>query len=165
MRQLMLSAVMVGIFATTNAQTPMDRSFGFGIILGDPTGLTAKFESGQKSDIALSVGNSYFGSPRFGLDYTWRIYSFHDAPVHLYAGPGAVIGFGSGNGWFYSNANGRFYYRPAGDFGLGIRGVFGTNIDLKHDPIEFFCELGPMIGISPSFGSTVELGLGVRFYP
>ncbi len=165
MRRYFFIFTFFSILSTLHAQTPLGRSFGFGVILGDPTGLTAKFAMSHKTDLSLSAGSSYFGSPRFGIDYTWRFYSFHDAPIHLYAGPGVAVGLGTGNGWFYSNASRKFYYRSSGEAGVGVRGIFGANINLRNDPIEFFFELGPIVGLTPTFGSTVEVGLGVRFYP
>jgi hypothetical protein len=165
MKNYLIAAVALTWLTTAQAQTPMGRPFGIGIILGDPTGLTFKFAAGNGTDLSLSAGSSYFGAPRFGADYTWHIYSFRDAPVHLYAGPGIGVGVGSGDGWWYRNSAGRFYNRSSGVVGLGMRGIFGANVNLRNDPIEFFFELGPMIGISPAFGSTVEMGIGVRFYP
>ena len=57
-----------------NAQyAPQGKQFGFGIILGDPTGGTAKLWTTGDNALAFHLGASYFGSPRIGVDYLWHL--------------------------------------------------------------------------------------------
>ena len=42
--------------------------------------------------------------------------------------------------------------------------MFGLNIIPKRTPLEFFLEVGPLIGLYP-FGVAVDIAAGVRFYP
>jgi len=138
-------------------------AFGIGIMLGDPTGLTAKYWLSNENALAFSLGNSYLGSLRFGFDYLWHFDAFHSNVVKLYAGPGLAVGFGRSGGWLYNNEGSR-WYRADNNFGLGARGVFGVNIVPRRTPLEFFAELGLMIGLSPAFYTNVEGAVGFRFY-
>lgn len=65
---------------------------------------------------------------------------FRNPDLHLYFGPGVVVGIGSASGIFYRSVHGKFYYRSSGETGLGIRGVMGLSGRVKNEPVEFFIE-------------------------
>lgn len=155
--------VLLGSSQNVFAQSPQGREFGFGIMVGDPTGATLKLWTQRENAFVFDLGSSYFGSPRLDVDYLWHFDAFRSSIVKLYAGPGAVIGFGTGHGFFYKNDEG-FYVRSGGA-GLGVRGVFGVNVIPRDTPLEVFFEVGLLIGLSPDFGSAVDAALGFRFYP
>ncbi len=152
-------------FSNSFAQSPGGKNFGFGIMVGDPTGLTAKFWTQRNSAFVIDVGGSYFGSPRIGVDYLWHFDAFRSNIAKLYAGLGGALGIGEGKGIYYANDAGRFYFRSDNGIGIGARGVFGVNIIPQNTPLEVFLELGILVGLTPSFGSAVDSGLGIRFYP
>jgi hypothetical protein len=167
MRKLLLSVTI--LLLMTSADIFAQRigtgdNFGFGIILGEPTGLTAKFYTGHGRAIVIDLGASYFGSPRLSGDYIWHFDAFNSDVTSLYAGPGVVIGFGESRGIWYSR-NGKFYVRDSDGIGIGVRGVFGFNFIPRRTPLEFFLELGVLVGLAPDFGSAVDAALGMRFYP
>ena len=146
------------------SQSPESKNFGFGVILGDPTGLTLKFWTSRENAFVVDVGASYFGSPRIGVDYLWHFDAFRSSIAKLYAGFGGVLGIGEGRGFYYTEHHG-FYFRSDNGVGLGVRGVFGVNVIPRHSPLEFFLEVGLLVGLSPAFGSAGDVGLGMRFYP
>ena len=153
----------------TYAQGPMGRDFGFGIVLGEPLGGTVKFWTAPDQAFVGSIGGSYFGAPRLGLDYLWHFDAFHSGVVKMYAGPGLAIGFGQGYYYWFYGKHGKygdvFYYREPGTTGIAMRVVLGLNIIPRRTPIELFLEAGPLIGISPGFGTAFDLAAGIRFYP
>jgi hypothetical protein len=154
------------LFCTqAKAQGPGNKDLGFGIILGDPTGLTIKYWTNRTNAIAGSIGGSYFGSPRIGIDYLWHFDAFHSNIAKLYAGPGGVIGFGESKSFWYTNKKGRFYVRNGEEIGLGLRGIFGLNVIPERTPLEIFLEVGVLVGLAPDFGSAADAGIGIRFYP
>lgn len=165
MQRKMFLAAVVLIFITaasvTEAQSPQGKRFGFGIVLGEPTGGTAKYWLGSENALTFSIGASYFGSPRLGVDYLWHINAFDSDIVNMYAGPGGIIGFGRGSGLWSSSS----LRRSGGEAGLAGRGVFGLNVVPRYTPLEVFLEIGVLLGLAPNFGSTAEGALGVRFYP
>jgi hypothetical protein len=167
MKKLLLSLfVFAGvILAPSYAQSPEGKNFGFGVMVGDPTGLTVKFWTQRTNALVIDVGGSYFGSPRIGLDYLWHFNAFNSNVAKLYAGFGGALGIGEGKGFYYANDNGRFYFRSDNGLGLGVRGVFGVNFIPRTTPLEFFLEVGVLVGLTPNFGSALDTGLGIRFYP
>ena len=156
-----LVILLTGI-ETTNAQyAPEGKEFGFGIILGDPTGGTAKLWLSGDNALAFHLGASYFGSPRIGVDYLWHFDAFNSNIVNLYAGPGGVIGIGEGKGFWYKKR----FIRTGNDIGIGGRAMFGINIVPLRSPLEIFIELGVLIAFAPDFGSAADAAIGIRFYP
>jgi hypothetical protein len=147
------------------SQGPMGRNFGFGIMFGDPTGATLKFWTNRENALVVDVGSSYFGNVRFNVDYLWHFDAFHSNVVKLYAGPGGVIGIGEGRGYWFGHGHDDFYYRDGGGTGIGVRGIFGVNIIPRRTPLEIFLEVGVLLGVSPAFGTGIDTGLGIRFYP
>ncbi|MBX3043023.1 MAG: hypothetical protein KIT33_02130 [Candidatus Kapabacteria bacterium] len=165
-RKLLLSlALLLLLGSSLHAQGPRNKDFGFGIILGDPTGLSGKYWLDRENAIAFSVGNSYFGALRITGDYLWHFDSFKSKALKLYAGPGLVLGIGESGGWIYEKKGNKYWVRKDNEIGVGVRGIFGLNIIPKNAPLEFFIELGAMVGMVPAFGSSAEGAIGVRFYP
>ena len=166
MKKIILFILIISgiIFTNSYAQSPENKNFGFGLILGDPTGLTLKFWTQRNNAFVIDVGASYFGSPRIGVDYLWHFDAFKSNIAKLYAGFGGVVGIGQGRGFYYTEHHG-FYYRSDNGIGLGVRGVFGVNVIPRNSPLELFFEVGLLLGLSPSSGSAGDVGLGIRYYP
>jgi len=164
-----LAAVFFAIFFSANvvsAHGPDNKSFGFGIVLGEPTGLTVKYWTANLNAFNFTLGGrSYFGSPRLGVDYLWHFYAFDTRIVNIYAGPGVAVGFGEGDGFWYEDKKGRFFVRDDDGPGVGVRGVFGLNLVPNATPLEFFIEFGVLVGIAPDVGSAADFAVGMRFYP
>jgi hypothetical protein len=165
-KNLFVIILILCAFSSNNSfsQSPESKNFGFGIILGDPTGLTLKFWTSRENAFVVDVGASYFGSPRIGVDYLWHFDAFRSNVAKLYAGFGGALGIGEGKGFYYTEHHG-FYFRSDNSVGLGVRGLFGVNVIPRSSPFEFFLEVGLLVGISPDFGSAGDVGLGMRFYP
>lgn len=162
-----LSILLLSLIISGNiySQSPQGKNFGFGIILGEPTGLTLKYWSQRDNAFVFDIGASYFGSPRIGVDYLWHFNAFDSDVAKLYAGLGGAVGIGEGKGFWYRDKKEGFYFRSGNALGLGVRGVFGVNFIPRASPIELFFEVGALVGITPEFGSAADVGLGIRFYP
>jgi hypothetical protein len=163
----LLSLFLIISASNLFAQGPRGNSFGFGLILGDPTGATIKYWTNNENAFTASIGSSYFGNIRLGGDYLWHFDAFNSRVVKMYAGPGIVLGFGQSHGGFWwGDKHDKFYYwDDTHSVGFAGRVVFGINIIPKRSPIEIFFELGPLIGISPAFGVNLDAAAGIRFYP
>jgi hypothetical protein len=148
-----------------NAAGPKGNDFGFGLILGDPVGLTIKYWTSNENALDAYLGSSYFGRVRVGTDYLWHFDAFKSNVVKMYAGPGLVLGLGQGHGIWYKEDHKKFYYWEDNSTGFGARVIFGINVIPKRTPIEIFFELGPLVGISPNYGVNLDAALGIRFYP
>jgi len=154
--------------SVSKAQGPRGNDFGFGIILGEPLGLTVKYWLNNENALVFDLGASYFGAPRIQVDYLWHMNVFKSQIVKLYAGPGLGLGFGhEGYGIFYKGKKGPgyWYYRDDTVFGIATRVMVGVNIIPRATPLEIFLELGPNIGLYPNFGANLDAAVGIRFYP
>ncbi len=167
MKQLFFITLFIFVCWNTGifAQGPEGRDFGFGLIVGEPTGLTGKYWTNSRNALEFNVGSSFFGRPRIDVDYLWHFNAFRTSIVKLYAGVGGIMGFGEGNSFWYEWRNGRFYYRTGNDIGLAISGLIGINVIPRDTPLEIFLDAGILIGMAPDFGSAGELAFGIRFYP
>ena len=67
----------------------------------------------------------------------------------------------NGNGFWYKGK----YFRAKDEIGLGGRGLFGINFIPRNTPLEIFLEIGVLLSLVPDFESSVDAGLGIRFYP
>ncbi len=168
-RVFWVAAALISMIITSrpaSAQGPLGRDFGFGIIVGEPLGGTVKFWTAPDQAFVGSIGGSYFGSPRIGIDYDWHFNAFRSNVVKMYAGPGLALGFGQGFYYGYYTRHGDvFYYRTDGGLGVAARVMLGLNVVPRNTPIELFLEMGPLIGIAPGFGVAFDIGAGIRFYP
>lgn len=134
---------------------------GFGLILGEPTGITLKSRTGTSNDLIFNLGlRSHYGGVRFDGIYTFNFpNAFNSRDFELYAGIGAVVATGEGHSFFYGK-----HKHDNDDFNLGLKGLFGINFKASRN-FEIFLELGPLIGVTHGVGTDMEGAIGFRFYP
>jgi hypothetical protein len=155
-----ISSVLCG------ATGPGSKNFGIGLVLGDPSGVTAKFWQDQRHAIVVDVGNSYYGSPRIDGSYLWHYDAFSSRMVDLHLAAGGVVGFGGFRSWFYYGkdrwSDSKYSYSGVA---VGARGAVGINIIPRSTPLEIFVELGAVLSISPGLFTIGEGSIGARYYP
>ena len=144
-----------GLFAlltmviTTIARS-QDNGFGAGIILGEPTGLSAKTWVSRQNAVDFGLAYSFRHSGYFHLhaDYLWHFPHAIQSPerIPLYTGIGARLAFGKESGVF------------------GIRIPFGIAYWLSAAPIEFFLEIAPILDLAPATELSGNGGIGARYY-
>ena len=115
-------------------------------VLGEPTGLTARFRSGAnnfQSHVAWS-----FSGDSFTLtgDYLRSGDIDTDPVIPFYFGLGARLRFDDG------------------DTRFGVRIPLGLNYVLNSEPIEFFGELVPMMDVVPDTKFDFGGAIGIRYY-
>jgi hypothetical protein len=155
---LVLCVVMI-LAKPTEAQ---DRGFGLGLILGEPTGVSAKLWTSKVNafdfGFGVSVGGdriSYKGNYEkgnrihFHMDYLWHSFNAISSTEKfpLYYGIGGR--FNSGGGY---------------DGSLGLRGVLGIAWFPHSTPIDVFIELVPVLQLTSSVGFGLDAGLGIRYF-
>lgn len=161
---ILILGTIVFTSVPAHAQGPKSKSFGFGLMLGEPSGLTAKLWLNKENSLVFDLGASYFGSPRIQVDYLWHFDTFSSPILKLYAGPGVSLGFDGPSSLWRKSKDDDWYYRD-NEMGLGVRVVAGLNIIPKNSPLEIFAEIGENIGIMPGFGAGFDAAVGLRFYP
>ncbi len=127
--------------------------FGAGVILGEPTALSAKYLFAPHSGVQLHVG---YGIGRRGRLIVIGDYVFHlrnvIAPIQRVGLLVPTVGVG-----------GRLGIRDD-DAVLGIRFPLGIGLWLSEVPIEIFIEVAPGIGLLPGTDVLIDGGLGGRWY-
>jgi hypothetical protein len=164
MKHFNIAIITLCVFFSIQTSNAQERKFGLGIIIGEPTGISAKLwtSSGNAFDFGLgwSVGGDrigkhddyyYNGESRihFHMDYLWHSFeAIHSSErFPLYYGIGGRINTGGG---YNSSA--------------AIRGVFGIAWLPHETPIDIFLEVVPSLQFTPSTGFGLDAGLGARYF-
>lgn len=154
-----VSAVPEGI-AAASAAPGDDRGLGLGVIIGEPTGLTAKVWRSAKG--AFDVGLAY-SFDEYLMTYADYLGNFPGAfagsskfskELVPYIGVGAVLALGE-------KSQGTF---RGDDVGLGVRVPFGIEWLPRDYRFGVFLELVPGMSIIPDTDGLLQGGLGIRYY-
>ncbi len=148
---LILSVLLMGL----QISYAQGKGFGLGVMIGEPTGLSAKLWTGSNNALDFGLGWSFINrhndsgsNLHFHMDYLWHawnaINSVERFPV-------------------YYGIGGRFKSR--GDDGsIAIRGVLGVAWMPRENPFDIFIEVAPSLELTPSTGFGIDAALGARFY-
>ncbi len=129
---------------------------GFGVIVGEPTGITAKHWLDDTTAIDLAFGASFEGRTSIHLhgDYLWHnfsIFPVDQGQLPIYYGVGAR----------YKDNRARSG-RTRDHF--GIRVPFGIAYHLENRPLEIFGEIVPIFDLTPKTGVSLNAAVGFRIY-
>jgi hypothetical protein len=146
MRKILFVALILALSLDTFSQ---DKGLGLGVIIGEPTGLSAKLWTSNKT--AVDAGAA------------WALINggfirFHaDALVHSYA-----IEVDKGNLPVYFGIGGKVVL--SSNLGVGVRIPFGLAYQFDSAPIDIFLELVPVLELLPATGFGFEGGIGIRYF-
>ncbi len=144
MEKFIFTAVMSIILfhSYSAAQDEQIPRYELGVLLGEPTGLSAKYWFDQRfaADAALAWN---FGQGTLGIYADYLIHPFRLFGNHVYIGAGATV-------------------RAGGDWFLGARFPIGYQSFSDRLPISFFAELAPRIGLLPPAALGLGGGGGIR---
>ncbi|HSD87977.1 MAG TPA: hypothetical protein VLB44_10705 [Kofleriaceae bacterium] len=144
---------------SADAGRPADKgAIGIGLIIGEPTGITAKLYLSDDMAIQAAVGSAFIGG---GLQahgdfviHPWILQDRGSFVLPVYLGPGV-----------------RFidYYGARGGdshFAAGVRGVIGLLFDFKDVPLDVFVEVAGVgeYDFTKGWGAALNAGAGVRYY-
>lgn len=142
--------------------TTVDRGpFGVGLILGEPTGISAKMYLRGDQAVQAAVGSAFVGGGlQVHADYVWHPWALERRPsfaLMAYLGPGLrVIQYDGGRG-------------ADDDVAVGLRAVLGMVFDFTEVPLDAFLEVagvGEYAFGEDAGGAAVALnaGAGARYY-
>ena len=178
MKRTILAAVVAATLLTVIGQSAQatevgyGRKFGLGFVLGDPTGLSAKYWIGSTNALDFGLGFWGYGvnqpcpndntncsrwgyhNGTFNMDYLWqsRLVSSGGLQLDWHVGGGGRIV------WWGGNCNGDCT-------AFAARGPIGLDMMFTNPSfLEIFFELAPAFYVIPGFGFGIEGGLGVRLY-
>jgi len=145
-------AIVLIIFFATNALALERKTFGVGIIAGEPTGITIKYILDDKSAIDAGVGWETSGDNEFHIygDYLYHMNDLIKVPhgkLPLYFGAGL-----------------RFIDREKKKDKFGIRIPVGIEYLFENVPLGAFFELVPILNLKPDTEFDFEAGIGIRFF-
>jgi len=147
MKKIFLITVLAALISSTYAQY---RGFGLGIILGEPTGISAKLTTNHINafDFAAAWSFKDRGHLLLQADYIWHNFDLIQVP--------------SGRLPFYYGIGGRVIF--SNDPLVGIRIPVGLDYQFEREPIDIFVEIVPILDIIPATKFNMGGGLGVRFW-
>lgn len=145
MLRVFVIAFLIMICCTCLAET---TRFGLGIVIGEPTGLSAQYDLGR---------NHAFNS---GLAWSFQ----KQASIHLH------LDYILKNHYIINHDNMPVYYGIGGRVNLARKGKTGLRIPLGVEysytdyDLVFFTEIVPMMDLIPKTSFALSAGLGVRYY-
>ncbi|MFN0159167.1 MAG: hypothetical protein ACKVRP_13985 [Bacteroidota bacterium] len=147
MKYFLFIVMLVFVASPVDAQ---EKGFGLGIILGEPTGLSAKTWTSGNNAIDAGLAWSFRGRGFFHLhaDYLWHF-------------PNAITS--SERFVPYVGVGGRFGAVKR-DGILGIRVVGGLAYWPRGVPLDVFVEFAPILDLIPATEMSANGGIGARFY-
>jgi hypothetical protein len=163
MKRSCCMVIVICLFFVVQESIAQERGFGLGVIIGEPTGVSAKLWTSHLNAFDFGLGWSmggdrigrydgyYNGESRvhFHMDYLWHSFNaIHSSErFPLYYGIGGRVNTGAG----YNSS-------------LAIRGVFGIAWLPHNTPIDLFLELVPSLQLTSSAGFGIDAGIGVRYF-
>ena len=123
---------------------------GFGIILGEPTGIS--FKTWQSDEIA------YDAALAWSLGKDGKVHVHVDYLIHNYK----LIRTIKSNTPIYYGIGGRI--KTKDETVLGVRIPLGINFKSRKIPIDVFIEIVPTFNLIPQTEFDLEGGIGVRYY-
>lgn len=127
-----------------------DRTFGAGLMLGEPTGLSAKYWLSERGALDFGVAWSFGNETALHMHADYLFHEFDlvkvdDEPLIFYWGGGVRLKFEN-------------------QTKFGIRIPVGLAYELKRDPLEFFLELAPIVNLAPKTSASINAAVGARYY-
>lgn len=128
-----------------------EKGFGLGIMIGEPTGISAKYWLNNSTALDFGLAYSLFHSnTSFSLHGDYVIHNYDviksNYKIPIYYGVGGRIRS-------FSN---KTY--------LGARGVGGVLYIDKNYPFDAFFEIVPVFNLLPETSLQLDLALGARYY-
>lgn len=148
-------------------QAPGAKNFGLGIVLGEPTGISAKLWTTPVNAFDFGLAFSFNDYALVFADYLFHFpgslgrTSPFVTQLTPYVGIGAVLAFANDRDF---EKDRKFFGRSRDTLGLGVRVPLGIEWMAPSAPLGVFIELVPGISLVPSTSGFIEGGIGVRYY-
>lgn len=154
MKKSMYAIAAVGAaFVLSTAAVPdvrADGNLGLGVIAGEPTGVSMKVWTTNRTAVDGAVAWSFDDAIHMHGDYLWHFFDRVDVDegyLPLYVGIGARAQIEDGGG---------------DEFGLRI--PLGVSYLFEDTPIDLFAEVAPVMNLAPDTDLEAEAGIGLRYF-
>lgn len=148
MKRIAILVILIVVMGTATVWSEGD--FGLGIVLGQPTGITAKYWLGVRSSIDGAVAWSFVHNGSLYLHADYQHYVFDIAATQ------------SGRLGFFLGLGGRVLF--ADDFNLGVRVPLGLIYLFSGVPLDLFLEVAPVLELLPATVASGGAAVGLRYY-
>jgi hypothetical protein len=153
-----------------------NKTFGLGIMLGAPTGLSGKYFVSKDTAIDFGLGTIYGYRDRHAFhlhaDFLWHPLSLVSAPAFelpLYLGIGGR--FLDGDRCYHYDRDG-FCDLASNDYSaIGVRAPIGISFDLNNAPLDIFVEIAFVLDFVVSHPDgegdlffDIDGAIGIRYY-
>jgi hypothetical protein len=147
--------IAVGLFvcssipaAAVTSRVGSPQDLGFGVALGQPMGLTAKYWVTPSAAVDGFMGYHFNSNFDAHADYLWHSFS--------------SLNVSSGRLPFYLGLGGRVL--GGNDSQFGFRFPLGVSYLFPTEPLEAYAEVAPIVEVAPSIGADVDGMVGLRLY-
>lgn len=134
------------------------NNFGAGIVLGDPTGLSFKYNFNSKNSIDGALSWSSSVDVHLHANYIWhkaKLFYLDHYPMDLFYGIGARL---------RDRNDDKFRNDDDADMQLGARAPVGLRFMFNDPRIEVFTELALIFNVIPETDADLDFGIGARYY-
>ena len=143
--------LLTTVLSCSNAMG-QDHNFGLGVIIGEPTGISGKYWSGQTTAIDGAIAWSLGKHGRLHLHADYLLHNFslikvENGQVPVYYGIGGRIKLGD----------------DERDDKIGVRIPVGLAYIFADGRLDAFLEIGPVLDLVPETDLDLCAGLGIRF--
>lgn len=150
MKITLIKSIFIVLLIST-ISSAQSNGFGLGIIVGQPTGISAKYWTSSSTAFDFGLGYSFENNSRMHIHADYLFHSkdlFNTSEnIALYYGPGA-----------------RLKLVDKGDSRLGFRFDVGLVWVPRNSPIDVFLEIAPLLDIIPETDFSFNGGIGVRYF-
>ena len=151
MKKLFPIIVLILLFFSINSYG-QDSGFGIGVMIGEPTGLSAKYWLNDINAVDFGLAYSFVrkhSAVSLHADYLYHAFDIikSNYQIPIYYGFGARLRLVSDD-----------------DNALGARGVIGVAWLSDKSPFDVFLEVVPVFNLFPSTSLNLDAAIGARFY-
>lgn len=150
--KLSLLVFLILIFVGVSQISAQEKTFGAGIKLGEPSGVTLKYWLNQRNAVDFTLGFTLFNSinrTNININYLYHYYNVVKTKEDIVL----FVGFGA-----------RILTREHRNSTFGVRGIGGASMNLETYPIELFIEAAPVFRLFPTTGLDYDMAIGARYY-
>ena len=145
-----LSLLIVLLVFLCSPIMAQDKSFGLGIILGEPTGISLKLWTGENSAIDGAAAWSFREKGFFHIHFDYLFHNF------------SMFNVKKGRLPFYYGIGGRIRFENETKFGIRI--PLGIAYIFEEAPFDIFLEIVPLLNLVPDTKFDINASIGFRYY-
>jgi len=158
-KRTVLFSVFICSVALTAGPVFAAGNFGLGFVLGNPSGIAAKYFLSGDHAIAAGIGDAAGHGFYLNVDYLMHFHGIIPVPeTALYLGGGGAFHH------YHRDRHGRIWDDEDEENRFETRMPFGVYYIFKPVPVEIFLELVPALEIVPDVDFRMRAGLGARYY-